>query len=89
MNKKNKHTGHYVSLILILILGLIGLQVAAFDKKLQAEIIILTALMYVLWGIIHHKLNHSLSSKIVIEYILIAALGLAALMFFLMGIFGI
>lgn len=89
MTSRSRHTGHYISLILILGLGLLALNFASPDKKLQTEILILTALSYVGWGIFHHYANHSLRSKIVIEYVLIAALGIAALIFFLTGILGI
>ncbi|MEX2013234.1 MAG: hypothetical protein WD967_02420 [Candidatus Levyibacteriota bacterium] len=87
MVKKSKHTGHYISLISILGLGFLGLNLAYPNKVLEMEIIILTAIMYVIWGITHHHQNHSLNSKIVIEYILIAALGIAALLFFITGAF--
>ncbi|MEX2007666.1 MAG: hypothetical protein WD992_02745 [Candidatus Levyibacteriota bacterium] len=86
---KTKHTGHYFSLLLILGLGLIGLKIAYPNRILEMEIIILTAILYVVWGIVHHHQNHSLNSKIVVEYVLIAALGLAALLFFISGAFGI
>lgn len=89
MKNRYKHTGHYISLILILSLGILGLSLAYPDRKMQTEIVILTALAYVAWGVFHHRVNHSLRSKIVIEYVLIAALGIAALIFFLTGILGI
>ncbi|MBI2195787.1 MAG: hypothetical protein HYU48_01965 [Candidatus Levybacteria bacterium] len=89
MAAKTKHTGHYFSLILILGLGLLGLKVAYPNRILETEIAILTAIFYVIWGIVHHHQNHSLNSKIVIEYILIAALGMAVLLFFIAGTFGI
>lgn len=89
MSKKITHKGHYISLFLIFGFGLLGISLAYSSKKLQAEILILTAVFYVIWGILHHRVNHRLNSKIVIEYILIAALGITALMFFLNGAFGI
>ncbi len=89
MSKKTKHIGHRITLILILLLGLLSLQLAYANKKLQAEILILTAIFYVLWGLTHHHQNHSLNSKIVIEYILIAALGIAVLLFFITGAIGL
>lgn len=87
MIKKSKHTGHYVSLLLILGLGFLGLKLSYPNRILEMQIIILTAVFYVIWGITHHHQNHSLNSKIVIEYILIAALGIAVLLFFITGSF--
>lgn len=89
MHKKKRHMGHRIALILILGLGLLGLELAYGNKKLQTEILILTAIFYVLWGLTHQHQNHSLNSKIVVEYILIATLGITALMFFVTGAFGI
>lgn len=87
MVKKSKHTGHYISLLLILGLGFLGLKLSYPNRILEMQIIILTAVFYVIWGITHHHQNHSLNSKIVIEYILIAALGIAVLLFFITGSF--
>lgn len=89
MSKKTKHIGHRITLVLILGLGLLGLQLANPNKKIQTEILILTAIFYVFWGLTHHHQNHSLNSKIVVEYILIAALGISALLFFMTGAIGI
>lgn len=89
MSKKTKHIGHRITLILILGLGFLGLVLADPNKKLQTEILVLASVFYLIWGLTHHHQNHSLNSKIVIEYILIAALGLAALLFFVTGAFGL
>lgn len=89
MVKNKKHTGHYFFLIVILALGFLGIVSAYPNKKTQTEFLILVALLYVIWGLVHQHQNHSLNSKIVVEYILIAALGIAALLFFTMGAFGI
>lgn len=40
---------------------------------------IITASIYVLWGIIHHRLRGDLHLKIVLEYLGIALLGLAVI----------
>ncbi len=43
---------------------------------------------YLVFGIVHHLLNHDLVAKIVIEYVLIAMLGIAAALFIFRGGFG-
>jgi len=42
-------------------------------------------ILYTFWGILHHGLEHTISAKIVIEYILISSLGVAVIFFLLRG----
>lgn len=86
MIKVNKnHIGYYITLLTILILGFIMIVSASFSKQLQMIIIILIALFYVGWGILHHLINHDLTPKIVVEYVLIGSFGIAAVFFLLKG----
>lgn len=85
----NKHWGHYISLISILVLGLLLTSISSSNRHLQIGVVTLTALFYVLWGILHHLLNHDLNMKIVLEYILVGSFGLAIVVFLLKGGFGI
>lgn len=77
-----KHSAYYVSLIVILTLGFL-LAYNSSDRIFQIGVIVATTFFYVLWGIMHHLLNHDLSLKIVIEYILIGAFGLTIIFFLL------
>lgn len=65
---------HYAFLLIILFLGLISFLVMASDPNLQFRIAVLTVLAYVGWGIVHHLLKGDLYLKIVVEYVLVAAL---------------
>lgn len=85
----SKHIGYYISLILILTFGFILVYVNSSNKSFQIEIVIAITLFYILWGILHHLLNHDLNTKIVIEYILIGCLGLGIMLFLLKGGLGI
>ena len=85
----SKHAGHYISLILILALGFLLTSMSSSNRQLQIEIVALTTLVYVSWGILHHLLNHDLNMKIVIEYVLIGSFGLAIVVFLLKGGLGI
>jgi len=87
--KTTKHIGHYISLVSMFTFGILGLLLFREDKKLEMAVVILIAIFYVIWEIIHHYVNHSLNSKVVVEYILIGSLGIAALFFLMMGAFGI
>lgn len=79
-----KHSGYYIVLFIILVLGFLMAYSNISNKAFQVGIIISTTFFYILWGIIHHLINHDLHVKIVIEYILIGAFGLA-IMFFLLS----
>jgi hypothetical protein len=83
--KIRKHLGYYISLIAILLLGLILIFLTRPNIELQGLVILLTVFFYVFWGILHHLINHELSLRIVVEYILIGALGISILFFMLTG----
>lgn len=80
MHKKiHFHLIHYFFLISILMGGLIGyIAFSSFPDK-QYGAIILTAVLYVIWGIAHHHLEGDLYPKTVIEYTLIALLSIILL----------
>ncbi len=80
-----KDLGYYLSLIAILGVGLASLFLTGPNLRLQILIIGITAFFYVLWGALHHFINHELTLKIMLEYVLIAALGLAVLFFMIVG----
>jgi lipopolysaccharide export LptBFGC system permease protein LptF len=90
MSKKiNEHVLYYISLVIIFALGSLLISSVAPNKLLQLLIFILIAVFYVIWGILHHLINHEITSKIVVEYILIGVLGIAIMFFLLKGGFGI
>jgi hypothetical protein len=69
----------------ILLLGLALVLLTSPNLKTQSFVILLTVFFYVLWGVLHHLINHELTVKIMIEYVLIGGLGLAVLFFMMMG----
>jgi len=83
--KLKKHFGYYLSLSAILLLGLALILLTSPNIKSQSLIILLTVFFYILWGTLHHLINHELTLKIVVEYVLIGALGISILFFMLMG----
>lgn len=85
MLRVKKHWGYYLSLLGILFLGIFLAIQASPDRQLQMLTVILTTFFYVAWGILHHFLNHDLTVKIVIEYLLIGSLGMAIILFLLRG----
>ncbi len=68
-------------LVLVAILGLgIGTFVyARSDRSLQLAVGIVTAVAYVLWGLLHHSLKGDLYPKVVVEYVLIGVISILLL----------
>ncbi len=86
LKRISEHTIYYASLIIILSLSFL-LAYSSSDRSFQIGVIVATTFFYVLWGIMHHLMNHDLNMKIVIEYILIGAFGLT-IIFFLLSVNG-
>lgn len=87
--KINEHVIYYISLIIIFALGLFLISSVLPNKQLEMLYFVILAVIYVVWGILHHFINHELSSKIVVEYTLIATLGVAVMFFLLKGGYGL
>ncbi len=86
---RKNHLAYYIFLISVLTAGFTLILSSYPDKVLQMAIVVGLSFVYVLVGIVHHLINHDLVAKIVIEYVLIAALGIAAAFFIFKGGFGI
>ena len=85
MKKFLKHFGYYISMILIFVLGFFASIVSYPNLPLVFLTLILTVVFYVIWGIVHHKINHDLSTKILLEYLLIGLLGISMIFFIIVG----
>lgn len=83
MKQLKKHLTYYLSLGLIFAIGVSLSVQASLDKQLQILIIFTTAILYVLWGILHHFLDHDITVKIVVEYVLMGGIGIMVALFFL------
>lgn len=70
-----KHLNHYIPLISVLLAGFAGIFLFSYDVGFQMIVIISVAISYVAWGVIHHHIHKDLHLPIVLEYVLIAALG--------------
>jgi len=75
MKDFTKHLSHYVGLIGVLVVGALGIINFNYDKGLQMAIAVGVAGAYITWGIVHHHLHRDLHISVVVEYILIASLG--------------
>jgi hypothetical protein len=77
--KKNLHAFQYLILVLELFAGAILLLMYKSYPITQFYIGIGIAVSYFLWGIIHHHLHGDLHKKHMVEYGLIAVLGVLLL----------
>jgi hypothetical protein len=80
MKEIAKQLPHYLSLAGILIAGIIGFVVFSYERAFQIAVAIGLALAYVAWGIIHHAIHRDLHLSVVIEYIVVASLGLVVIL---------
>ena len=78
-----KHFWYYITFFSVEISGVVAVAYFAYDSFVRMVIIILMVLFYVFWSLLHHKIHHSVSRKIVIEYLLIGLLGIVISLFFL------
>mgnify|MGYP001586351735 CR=1 FL=1 len=89
MKTDKGHFLYYSLLVLALFGGLILVYSFSQNKQIQMLIVVGLSFLYLLIGIMHHLINHDLVAKIVIEYVLIASLGIAVAFFIFKGGFGI
>lgn len=71
-----KHLPHYLSLIGIFVAGFIGFWYFGYDRLFQSAVAVAVAVAYVTWGIVHHAIHKDLYLSVVIEYLVVAILGL-------------
>jgi hypothetical protein len=87
--KQNRHLGYYLSLLGVLLLGFLLIYFVSPNRQLQILIFVVVTLFYIVLGIAHHKINHDLTAKIMVEYILIGAFGVAVMFFLFKGGLGL
>ena len=78
-----KHSLYYMLLSMILLSGFFLFLSFAAQPQTQMIIVMLTSFFYVGFALFHHYLNGDLSVKVVVEYVLIAALGMSIVFFYL------
>ena len=70
---------HFLVLLVILAVGVFTFIYVRPNTTVQLFVGIITAVAYVLWGIIHHAARKDLHQKIVVEYLLIGAIAIVLL----------
>lgn len=69
-----RHAVDFLILGLILALGILGLVYFRFDVASQIAVAGILGVLYVFWGIFHHVHEKNLTSKVIWEYVAMAAL---------------
>ena len=77
-----KHIRYYIALLVMQIIGFLVILSLTGNHDLQITIIIISTIGYVAWAILHQYLEHNLTSKIVIEYMLFGMFGIVVSLFF-------
>jgi hypothetical protein len=75
------HLVHYLVLFAVLVSGFLAFFKYQGHQVTQFYIVVATVLSYVLWGVVHHKLEKRLSIGVIMEYVLVGTL--VILLFFL------
>jgi len=78
-NDIKTHVLEYLVLLTTAIFFVVLLAIFRGSQTKQLIIVGLFTIYYVVWGVIHHSRDQSLSLKIVLEYIFIGALALLLL----------
>lgn len=83
MNSKRslQHDVYYIVELLVLSFGFLLVTTFSYNFGIQATILSTVLLAYIIMGYIHHKENHDLKVKIMVEYILISLLVLSFFVF--------
>ena len=70
---------HHIVLILIIVISFFAFILASNSLVYQLLVGFSASLLYVAWGVVHHYYDNDLHFKNVIEYVLIAILGMIIL----------
>ena len=76
---------YYAGLLASIVAAVLVVMHNQQQKQTQMFFVVCLGLVYAGWGIMHHKLHHSLHPRIVLEYIAVASLGIVAILFILTG----
>lgn len=81
-----KHINYYILETTVLGVGFFAIYALSLSVQYQAFLIGGLVLLYSLMGIMHHKVQHDIHAKIVLEYILISVLVFSVFLFLKSGI---
>ncbi len=77
-----KHLKYYTALLIMQVIGFFALLSLSGSKEFQIAAIISSGIGYIVWAILHQYLEHSLTTKIVVEYVLFGTFGIVVSILF-------
>jgi len=84
IEKIKENLAHYLVLGVILAIGFGTFWYYRYVSAIQVLVVFLTAIVYFIWGVIHHHLVGDLNRKVVLEYLSTAVLGFIVIWFLLL-----
>jgi len=69
-----KHPLHYFVLLCLQLAGLWAIFWFNYVPTWQFLSVLYMAVVYIVWGVIHHKIHKTLHIKIILEYVVVASL---------------
>ena len=79
--KKYRHFTYYFLEFGVLLVGFVLISAFAYNIYIQVLFLGLTLISYIMLGVIHHEIHHSMKIKIMVEYLLVSLIILAAFVF--------
>lgn len=76
IQKHSKHLPHYLPLIGIFVISIIGFLTFRYDPGFQRAVAASTAIAYVTWGVVHHIIHKDFNLIVLLEYVGISFIGL-------------
>lgn len=83
-NLISKELKHYLALIASLSIGLALFLIFNYNRQIQIGITLAMAIIYVVWGIVHHQNKKEFHPRIIFEYIIVAIVASVVMIFLLM-----
>lgn len=75
-----QHLPHYLPLFGVFGASILGFWAFSYNQQFQTGVAIASAISYVVWGLVHHKIHDDLDLEIIFEYIFMAGFGLVILL---------
>lgn len=78
----SSHVHYYLVFGFLQIIGFLSLLALSGHKDIQMVVIVVSSIAYMSWAILHHYLDHSLTGKIVLEYVVFGLFGIVLSLFY-------
>lgn len=75
---------HYLILFFILTAGFLLFRIFNFNRQVQIWLTFAIAFIYLCWGIVYHWIKKELHLRIILEYLMVAALAGLVVIFLLL-----